>query len=124
MRGSLPISQECLDYSPHHRVSLPDLPFIVDSDSSDKAVGAVLSQIQDGKECVLCYMSKSLSKEEQNYCITRKELLAVVVALRKFNHYLYGQKFLVRTDNAAVSWMKNLKKPTGQIACWLEELGM
>ena len=68
-------------------------------------------------------MSKALSRPEQSYCVTRKELLAVVAALKHFHSYLYGQNVLLRTDNAAVSWMKNLKKPTGQTARWLQELG-
>ncbi|CAG2230871.1 unnamed protein product [Mytilus edulis] len=102
---------------------LPNLPFILDTDASDKAVGAVLSQIQDGLERVIAYMSKSMNIHEQAYCVTRKELLAVIIALKTFHHYLYGQEVLLRTDNAAVSWMKNLKKPTGQTARWLEELG-
>ncbi|KAK3083689.1 hypothetical protein FSP39_001513 [Pinctada imbricata] len=97
--------------------------FILDTDASNTALGAVLSQEQDGKEKVIAYMSKSLSRAEESYCVTRKELLAVVVALRKFHSYLYGQKVLLRTDNAAVSWMRNLKAPTGQVARWLQELG-
>ncbi|XP_071089199.1 uncharacterized protein [Haliotis cracherodii] len=68
-------------------------------------------------------MSKSLNCHERKYCVTRKELLAVVNALKHFHSYLYGQEVLLRTDNAAVSWMCSLKKPTGQVARWLEELG-
>lgn len=96
--------------------------FILDTDSSDVANGAVLSQLQDGQERVIAYMSKCLNIHERSYCVTRKELLAVVVALKKFHTYLYGQKVLIRTDNAAVSWMTNLKLPTGQMARWLQEI--
>ncbi|CAC5404804.1 unnamed protein product [Mytilus coruscus] len=102
---------------------LPNLPSILDTDASDKAVGAVFSQIQDGLERVIAYMSKSMNIHEQAYCVTRNELLAVIIKLKTFQHYLYGQEVLMRTDNAAVSWMKDLKKPTGQTARWLEELG-
>lgn len=96
--------------------------FILDTDASNIAVGAVLSQEQNGQECVIAYMSKAMNTHEQSYCVTRKELLAVVTALRKFHTYLYGQEILLRTDNAAVSWMRNLKTPTGQMARWLQEL--
>jgi len=96
--------------------------FILDTDSSDFAVGAVLSQDLDGNERVIAYMSKCLNVHERSYCVTRKELLAVEVALKKFHTYLYGQKVLLRTDNAAVSWMTSLKLPTGQMARWLQEL--
>ena len=44
-------------------------------------------------------------------------------ALKHFHCYLYGQEVLLRTDNSAVSWMRNLKAPTGQVARWLQELG-
>jgi hypothetical protein len=40
---------------------LPDIPFILDTDASDKAVGAVLSQVQDSHERVIAYMSKSMN---------------------------------------------------------------
>ena len=100
-----------------------DQQFILDTDASNHALGAVLSQEIDGKEHVIAYMSKALNKHETSYCTTRKELLAVVVALKNFHPYLYGREILLRTDNAAVSWMRNLKEPTGQVARWLQILG-
>ena len=99
------------------------LPDILDTDASDKAVGAVLSQVQDSHERVIAYMSKSMNMYKQSNCVTRKELLAVITALRTFRHCLYGEEVLLRTDNVAVSWMKNLKKPTDQTARWLQKLG-
>ncbi len=75
---------------------LPGLPFTLDTDASDKSVGAVLSQVQNGREIVIAYMSKAMNKHEQQYCITRKELLAVVVAIKNFHSYLYGQQVLLR----------------------------
>ena len=49
--------------------------------------------------------------------------MQVVSDLKHFHSYLYGQEMLLRTDNAAVSWLKNLKMPSGQIARWLQEIG-
>ena len=95
---------------------------ILDTDASQEAVGAVLSQVQDNLERVLGYFSKSLSKTERDYCVTRKELLAVVMALKHFHPYLYGRKVILRTDNSAVSWMRSLKAPSGQTARWLERV--
>ena len=63
--------------------------FILDTDASSSTVGAVLSQEIDGNECVICYMSKAMSKEEEKYCVTRKELLAVVTAVKFFHPYFY-----------------------------------
>ena len=98
------------------------LSFILDTDASDKSVGTVLSQEQDGHERVIAYMSKAINKHEQLYCTTRKELLAVVYAIRTFHSYLYGQPVLLRTDHSAVSLLRQLKNPTGQVASWIQEI--
>ena len=52
--------------------------FTLDTDASNDSIGAVLSQSQDGTERVVAFGSRSLDKRESNYCVTRKELLAVV----------------------------------------------
>ena len=98
------------------------LPFIVDTDASNYGLGGVLSQVQDGQEKVVAYFSKTLSKAERNYCVTRKELLAMVKTLEHFHKYLYGQEFLLRTDHASLKWLLQFKNPEGQIARWLERL--
>ncbi|GFU31378.1 retrovirus-related Pol polyprotein from transposon 412 [Trichonephila clavipes] len=63
---------------------------ILDTDASPKSIGAVLFQEIDGQECVIAYFSKCLSRPERNYCVTRKELLAIVKVLEHFNPYLLG----------------------------------
>ena len=76
--------------------------FIIDTDPSEAAVGAVLSQMQEGEERPMVYFSRLYSRTEMNYCITRKELLAVVEALRQFRPYVLGRYFHVRTDYVAL----------------------
>jgi transposase InsO family protein len=93
--------------------------FILDTDASDSAVGAVLSQEQDGVERVIAYASKSLSREQRNYCVTRRELLAIVTFLKYFRHYILGRRFLVRTDHAALQWLRRIPEPIGQQARWI-----
>ena len=80
----------------------------------------MLSQVQDEEERVIAYVSKSLEGSEQRYCTARKELLAVVRALKHFKCYLHGQKITVRKDNNAVSWLHRSKDPVGQPARWIE----
>ena len=60
-------------------------PFILDTDASDVGIGAVLSQHQeDGSEDVIAYASRALSRPECCYCVTRRELLAVVTFAQHF----------------------------------------
>lgn len=94
--------------------------FILDTDASQFAIGAVLAQKNEGKEEVTAYGSKTLSPAEQNYCVTRRELLAVVYFLKYFRPYLYGQDVTVRTDHGALTWLLKFKNPEGQLARWLE----
>ncbi|XP_038053996.1 uncharacterized protein LOC119726413 [Patiria miniata] len=101
---------------------MPEGDFILDTDASGEGIRAVLSQVQGGHEKVLAYASRKLSKPERNYCVTRKELLAVVVYLKYFKKYLYGRRVTVRTDHAALRWVLNFKNPEGQLARWMEVL--
>ena len=106
-------------------LALPDWskPFIVDTDASDTGIGAVLSQEHaNGEEHVISYASRLLTKPERNYCVTRKELLAVVAFLHHFRQYLLGAKFIIRTDHGALTWLQSFKSPEGQLARWLEKL--
>ena len=96
--------------------------FVLDTDASDKAIGAVLSQVQDGKERVVAYGSFVLSTAQRNYCVTRRELLAIVVFTKHFRHYLLGNKFKVRTDHNSLIWLMRFKNIEGQLARWIEEL--
>ncbi len=65
-------------------------PFMVKADASEGAVGVVLSQKQNGKWHPVAFMSKSLSVTERNYEIYNKELLAIMLALDEWCHYLMG----------------------------------
>ena len=94
----------------------------LDTDASDTGIGAVLSQCQDGVERVVAYASRSLDCRERNYCVTRKELLAVVHFIKYFKQYLLGRSFKVRTDHAALAWLRRTPDPVGQQARWLEAM--
>ncbi|GBN29399.1 Retrovirus-related Pol polyprotein from transposon 297 [Araneus ventricosus] len=99
-----------------------DKEFILDTDASTEEIGVVLSQKIGNEECVIAYFNKSLGKPERNYCVTRKELLGIVTSIEQFHHYLYGQKFLLRTDHASLRWLLNFREPEGQIARWIQRL--
>ncbi|BHF62603.1 hypothetical protein SprV_0200558800 [Sparganum proliferum] len=97
--------------------------FILDTDASDTAIGAVLSQQQsDGTERVIQYLSRSLTKAERRYCVTRKEMLALTHFVEECRPYLQYRPFVVRTDHSALTWLRNFKNPEGQVARWQEKL--
>ena len=97
--------------------------FILDTDASDTGLGAVLSQLdKEGQERVVAYGSRILSKAERKYCVTRRELLAVVTFTKQFRPYLVGRRFLLRTDHGSLLWLQNFRDPEGQLARWLERL--
>lgn len=96
--------------------------FILDTDASDVAIGAVLSQSQGEEEKVIAYGSKALSREERNYCVTRRELLAVVHFIEAYRYYLYGKEFVVRTDHSSLRWMLQQREPRDQLARWIQRL--
>lgn len=100
----------------------PDDIFILDTDASEKTIGAELSQVQNGVEKTISYASRVLTPTQRKYCTTRKELLAIVCFTRHFRHYLLGRNFIIRTDHNSLTWLLNFKNIEGQLARWIEEL--
>ena len=91
-------------------------PFVVTTDASDFALGAVLSQGQIGRDLPIAYASRTLDKAETNYSTTEKELLAIVFAVKHFRPYLYGHKFTLVTDHRPLLWLNGLKDPVSRLA--------
>lgn len=96
---------------------------ILDTDASNDSIGAVLSQIQNRKEKVIAYASRTFTSAENNYCVTRKELLALLYFVKHIKQYILGREFLLRTDHGSLVWLHKFKEPDGQIARWIQQLG-
>lgn len=103
-------------------MSDPTKPFILTTDVSDFAIGAVLTQDQGKGEQLVAYDSRKLSKAEQNYPVHEKELLAVVHAIKLWRSYIEGQKFTVITDYAALEYINKQPKLSRRQARWLDLL--
>src|SRR5271157_4225669 len=73
----------------------PNYKFILTTDASDRAIGAVLSQTDGKTEWMIQYASKTLSKAERNYSTTEREALAIVKFAKMFRPYLYGYQFTI-----------------------------
>ena len=71
---------------------------------------------------MIAFGSRALTKPERRYCVTRRELLAMVTFIKHFRMYLLGSKFTLCTDHGSLTWLYNFREPEGQLARWLELL--
>jgi hypothetical protein len=117
--------QEALTCSPV--LAYPDSslesPMVLDTDCSNFGMGGVLSQVQGGVERVIAYASKTLSATQRVYCVTYKELLAVVTMVKHWRHYLLGRHFKIRSDHASLKWLTSWKDLDSMPARWMARLG-
>jgi hypothetical protein len=100
----------------------PGQRFFVVKDAVNVGIGGVLSQVQNGQERIIASYSKTFKKAERNYCVTRRELFAIVRTLEDFHKCLYGQEFDLRTDHCALTWHLSFKNLEGQTARWIQSL--
>ncbi|GFW30428.1 retrovirus-related Pol polyprotein from transposon 297 [Trichonephila clavipes] len=109
--------KQCLITPPILRQVDPKKPFIIRTDASSYALGAVLLQGESPTdEQPVEYASRLLSSAEKNYSTTEREALAVVWALNKFRGYIEGAEITVASDHQPLKWLMNLTSPTGRLA--------
>ncbi|XP_027171642.1 uncharacterized protein LOC113771232 [Coffea eugenioides] len=92
--------------------------YVVYSDASREGLGCVLMQM--GK--VVAYASRRLKPHEQNYPTHDLELAAVIFALKKWRHYLYGVTFEVYTDHKSLTYLFSQKELNLRQRRWVEFL--
>lgn len=99
-------------------------PVQVETDASDFAIGACLTQEKDGKRHPIAYFSRKMTPAEQNYEIYDKELLAIVAALRHWRVYCEGATGLtIYSDHKNLTFFTTTKELTRRQARWSELLG-
>lgn len=81
--------------------------FLLTTDASDHAIGAVLSQGHVGNDRPIAYASRTLNRTEERYSTTEKEFLAIIWAVNHFRPYLYGRKFKMFTDHQPLTYACN-----------------
>lgn len=97
--------------------------FLLITDASQEALGAVLSQGTLGKDDrPVAYASRTLNSAEKNYSTTEKELLAVVWSVKYFRPYLWGRHFKVVSDHRPLRWLMSLKDPGSRLTRWTIKL--
>ena len=93
--------------------------FVVSTDASNVAIGAVISNVMDdGTERPIAYMSKTLNKVQRRWSTIEREAYAVIVALNEFNCYLWGRHFTLATDHRPLTWLKTISNPSPKFARW------
>ena len=96
----------------------PDKALILQADSSEGGLGAVL--LQEGRP--IEYASRALRSNERNWSQLEKEALAVVFGLERFDQYTYGRKVIVHNDHKPLENI--LRKPLGQATKRIQSLMM
>ncbi|OMH81098.1 Transposon Ty3-I Gag-Pol polyprotein [Zancudomyces culisetae] len=95
-----------------------DIPFVVTTDASQQGIGGILSQIQNGREHPIAFVSRSLKKAEKNYSITHLEGLAIIYSVNQFRNYIWGRRFKIVTDHSALVRLFDSKEASGRLARW------
>ena len=98
-------------------------PFLLMTDASGYALGAVLGQQDDKeKDHVIAYTSRGLKPHEKNYSTIEKELLAIVFGTKQFRHYIWSRKVILLTDHRPLQWLKGHGDPTSRLVRWMLQL--
>lgn len=101
---------------------IPDLETVIETDASDFAISAILSQYHGKELRPVAFMSRKMLPAELNYEIHDKELLAIVSAVKLWRHYLEGlsKPFIILTDHQALQYFQTSKTLTRRQARWSE----
>ena len=98
-------------------------PFILQTDASQIAIGAVLLQTQsEGTVRPLGYYSHKLNPAERNYSTYKRECLALVRGVKHFRVYLLAREFVIRTDHNALKWLNEREPDESILGRWITEL--
>ena len=103
---------------------LPDAtkPFVIYSDASNVAIGAVLQQDHGKGLQPIGFMSKTISASQQNYPVHELEMLAVVEACEHWRHLIRGQKVTVRSDHHSLQHFFTQRNLSKRQVRWVENL--
>ena len=105
----------------------PDQPFILRTDASKYAVGAVLEQEQDGKIVPVAFFSRKLTEGQTRWSPRELETYAIVASLRKWAGWIGYQPVMLLTDHKALeAWVNEFVNtpsgPAGRRARWHQTL--
>lgn len=97
----------------------PTRTFVLQTDASKEGTAAVLYQERpDGTRDIISYASSRFNPAEQKYHSNEQECLAAVWAIKRYRPYLEGRRFILRTDNRALTWLNTAKDQRAKLTRW------
>ena len=105
--------------------ALPDFSqsFRLYTETSTAGLGAILAQVREGRERIICCASRSFNQVEKASPATKLECLTIVWAVAKFRPYLMAMPFEVYTDHYALQWLKMMRTGSALLHRWSAALG-
>lgn len=106
-------------------LAMPDMEreFVVHTDASGYATGAVLMQKFDEGLRPIAFLSKKMRAAERRYPVHEQELLAILNALKAWRHYLSGRRFTVWMDHQSLQYIESSQMATPRQQRWSAWLG-
>ena len=100
----------------------PDKKYIVYTHASDDACKAQLSQVHDGKEFPIAFLSHTFTETQRKWSTTKQEAYGAYYIITKWNYYLQGAHITVKNDHKPLAWFLNGKNANNKVNIWSLEL--
>ena len=100
----------------------PSKDFLLVTDASEVAVGAVLLQLIDGKESIVGVASRTFTAVETRWSTTEREAYGILFGVRRFDYFLRSRPFVVKTDHAALQYIDSVDHKNAKLSRWMDEL--
>ena len=101
-------------------LSYPDsnVPYVLYTDASDTCICACLTQVCNGEEKPIYYLSHKLSRTQCRWSVIEKEAFAIHFSLQKLDYYLHNASFVIPTDNKPLKYLLESPMQNEKIQLW------